>query len=394
MFANGQDDRIGNPERAFPPEEYAARVAKMREQADGRVLLLSNPGSIFYATGVGGLGHFAAQAAVIPPDDGSPVALIARAMEIPTMEVQAPEAERIVYVDSHRPAPTFVEALRSAGAESKGVGIELSTTRADIALEILRDIPRLRWSDTSTLVPDLQAIKSPLEIAYVRKAAAGSVAALEPGMGAVHVGASELDVANAIRSKLYPPGIGAKDPGFPVFVRSAGRISFEHLTASDRLLEEGDPVLMELSSSSWFYCGPLGRIFYVGKAPARLAQVAERVRAGMEAIVRVAVPGAMASDVYRAWVAATGGDRHHCGYIFGLGFYGTGWAGPTTPVGFRPEPDFVLQAGMTFHAMSALIGRASIFGGEMPYWISNSVVVTADGCEVLTPAPETLVLAA
>jgi Xaa-Pro dipeptidase len=76
--------------------------------------------------------------------------------------------------------------------------------------------------------------------------------------------------------------------------------------------------------------------------------------------------------------------RHHCGYLIGLGFPPS-WVGGAMVVGLRYDSDLRLQEGMTFHLMSWLMGA-----GRGDYFVSDTVLVTAQGCERLTTVPQTL----
>jgi Xaa-Pro dipeptidase len=51
-------------------------------------------------------------------------------------------------------------------------------------------------------------------------------------------------------------------------------------------------------------------------------------------------------------------------------------------VGLRRESDLVVQAGMTFHVLSWLLAQ-----GPVDYGVSDTALVTDDGCELLTSTP-------
>ena len=70
--------------------------------------------------------------------------------------------------------------------------------------------------------------------------------------------------------------------------------------------------------------------------------------------------------------------------MVGIGFPPS-WVGGPMVVGLRYGSDLELQAGMVFHVMSWLMGA-----GEGDYFVSDTVVVTQDGCEVITAVPQQL----
>jgi Xaa-Pro dipeptidase len=102
-------------------------------------------------------------------------------------------------------------------------------------------------------------------------------------------------------------------------------------------------------------------------------------------------PGVPAREVYAAWQAVVDRAglshyrRHHCGYMIGVGMPPS-WIGGNMVVGLRHDSDMVLKEGMVFHLMSWLMDT----GRPGDYFVSDTAVVTEDGCEVITSVPQTL----
>ncbi|MGH2945194.1 MAG: M24 family metallopeptidase [Solirubrobacteraceae bacterium] len=370
--------------RAFPAEEHDARVAAVREtmrERDLEALLLAAPEDVYYLVGLNHLGYFAVTLLVLPLE--GPPLLAARAMERPTVRLQAPGCVHLAYEDGDDPADAAIAAVR--GANAGRVGVDRSTTYLPPGVweRIHTGAAGVQWTDASGLVARARMVKSPAEIAHVRAAAAISDRALQAGLAAAGEAVSEREVAAAIYAELI--GAGSEYPAFPPLVRSTPTLELEHVTWSDRALARGDALFVELSASVARYHAPLTRIAHVGEAPAGLEDVAAHALAGLDAVRGALRPGAWAGEVYDAWQAAvdsalghSGYRRHHCGYIVGIGFPPT-WAGAGTPVGLRPGQELVLREGMVFHVFSWIFGQ-----GPADYGVSDTALVTADGCELLT----------
>ena len=73
--------------------------------------------------------------------------------------------------------------------------------------------------------------------------------------------------------------------------------------------------------------------------------------------------------------------RHHCGYAVGIGFPPS-WTGGNKVTGLRPGSPIELETGMAFHVLSWLMGT-----GRGDFFMSNTVLLGADGPEVLTRTP-------
>jgi Xaa-Pro dipeptidase len=127
---------------------------------------------------------------------------------------------------------------------------------------------------------------------------------------------------------------------------------------------------------------------FIGKQSTRARRVHETCRAAMQRAAETIGPGVAADEVYRAWESAVqeagfgSYTRHHCGYAVGIGFPPS-WSGSGTPRGMRKGSDLKLEEGMVFHLMSWLLrtGRGDAF-------LSDTVLVTGEGCEFLTRVPQ------
>jgi Xaa-Pro dipeptidase len=374
------------PDTRFPAEEHDARLDAVRGEMERRsvtALLLASPEDIYYLTGLNHLGYFAVTLLVLPIE--GPPLLVARAMEHPTVQVQAPRCVHVPYEDGADPADGAIAALRRAGSAAGRVGVDRSTMSLPLEVweRIRTGLPEMHWSDASELVAGRRMVKSPREIAYVRRAAAISDRALQAGLDAAGPGITEREVAAAIFGELIRAG--SEPPAVPPLVRSTPTLKLEHVTWSDRPLEPRDALFLELSASVARYHAPLSRIAHVGEAPAGLQEVAGHALTALDALRGALRAGARAGQVYDAWQRAVDARlghsryrRHHCGYITGIGFPPS-WTGPGTPVGLRTGHDLVLREGMVFHVFSWILGQ-----GPADYGVSDTALVTADGCELLT----------
>jgi Xaa-Pro dipeptidase len=371
---------------AFPPEEHDARVSAARAAMEERgvaALLLASPEDIYYLIGLNHVGYFAVTLLVLPLE--GPPLLVARAMEGPTVRVQSPRCVHVAYEDGEDPADAAVGALRDAGLDASALGTDGSTMYLPPAVHerIQAGLRDVRWTDVGELVARRRMVKSPREVDQVRRAAAISDRALQTGLAAAMEGATEREVAAAIYAELI--GAGSESPAVPPLVRSTPTLAFEHITWSDRPLARGDALFIELSASVARYHAPLSRFAHIGEARARLDDVAGHALAALDAIRGALRPGARAGEVYDAWQATVDAGlghsryrRHHCGYVTGIGF-APSWTGPGAPVGLRPGQDLVLREGMVFHVFSWILGQ-----GPADYGVSDTALVTAEGCELLT----------
>jgi Xaa-Pro dipeptidase len=390
----------------FTDEELSARLSRVRSQMAAEsidIALLSTPENIFYLTGLDHWGYFAPHLLIVPAD--GEMILITRAMERVTIEAQVRNALFLGHSDSETVADVAIRHLNSrraaeprlkqAVAETKDafavpagaalrIGVEVWSSGHAYAFgaALRENVTAREWVDITGLVDRLRLVKSPAEQRLLRAAAKVSEAAAESAIAAISAGARETDVAAECIAAMIRAG--GQPPGFGPFIRPAHRLGEEHATWGNGIFEADKPVFLELTGCVSRYHAPLGRLVHVGHMPDADARMAQTAEAAFDAVLAALKPGALAREVYAAWqkIVDDAGlahyRRHHCGYCVGIGFPPS-WTGGNTVTGLRHGSDLEIQAGMSFHILSWLMGT-----GRGDFFLSNAVLVGERGAEVLT----------
>jgi len=378
----------------FPRTELDRRLAALRDllaEVDLDGIVISVPESIYYLTGLDHWGFFACHMLIVPRD--GEMVLVARRMEGITVANQVTNARFLGHADHEDPVDYAVQALCELGLAGGRLGLELRSLflTPRIADGLREKTTGTLWRDASGLVDGLRLVKSPLEMAYIRQAAAAADAGTLAAIAAIRDGTSDHEVAAECHRAMILAG--SEYPGFGPFIRPTRRLGEEHTTWRGDVFRNGDAVFLEIAAAYRKYQAPMGRLIYVGQAPAGAEKSAQLAIDGMQAICAAIRPGARAADAYTAWqeVAQAAGlndyQRHHCGYMVGIGFPPS-WTGGSMVTGLAPTAQWELQVGMAFHAHSWFTNTDCV-----DYFISNTVLLTEEGCEILTTqTPETLVV--
>lgn len=371
----------------FSEAEIAGRLSKVRNALAERGLdaaLFASPENVFYLTGLDHWGYFAPHLLIVPLDR-QPV-LITRSMEKVTIENQVKAAEFRGHSDSETAADLAARVISELGLTGKRIGLEYWTSGLSHGLALkLEAQAEAKWSDVSGLVDRMRLVKSAEEQALMRRAAKVTDAAAGAAIAAIHDGAAEQEVAAQCLAAMARAGGHA--PGFGPFIRPAARLGEEHTTWGDGIYRSGEPVFVELSGCVSRYHAPLGRLIRIGSIRDEDAAMAEVTAKAFNAVVKALRPGVRARDVYAAWqdVADEAGlshyRRHHCGYLVGIG-QPPSWTGGNSVTGLRHDSDLEIETGMSFHILSWLMGT-----GRGDDFISNTVLLTETGAEVLTRTP-------
>jgi Xaa-Pro dipeptidase len=376
----------------FPTEEYNQRLQKLRQamvERDLDACLISAPENIYYLCGLSHQGYFAYHLLIVP--QVGELVLIARAMEHVTIAAFVASARFVGYADSADTARVTCDTLTEMGLRAARLGMEKANLFLPprISEGIATHLPQAQITDISGLVNRLRQIKSERELAYTRRAAAVTDAMMQAAITTAAAGVNEQDVAAEVLRAMTLAG--GSLPGFGPFIRSTPTLGYEHRTWQDRKLEPGDALFVELAGCVCRYHAPMGRLIFIGAAPPGTAEMAQLCLEAFGAVANTIRPGVRASEVYRAWqsqvdaAGLTHYRRHHCGYMVGIGFPPS-WVGDSMVVGLRHDSDLELQAGMVFHLMSWLMGS----GRPGDYFVSDTAVVTATGCEILTTTSQQL----
>ena len=376
---------------AFPETELETRLASSRralaeQNLDG--LIISVPENIYYLTGLDHWGFFAAHILVL--NRNGEMALCCRAMEKITFDNQVKNANFYGHADHEELSDYVHQAMKDLGLAGGRIGIEKrSLFLTPRHAERIQDGVAGEWIDASGLIDDLRQIKSPLEMDYTRKAAKAADLGMTACIEAIRDGASDYEIAaEYMRVSTLE---GSEPTGFGPFIRPTTRSGEEHTTWRGEIFRNGDAAFLENAASYRKYHAPMGRLVYVGSAPDGAEKSAEIAIAAMKAICNALEPGGKAGDAYDAWreVAASAGlhdyHRHHCGYMVGIGF-SPSWTGGSMVTSLFPNSQRTLEVGMVFHTHSWFTNTDLV-----DYFISNTVMLTENGAEVLTSStPEGL----
>ncbi|MBO6717926.1 MAG: aminopeptidase P family protein [Rhizobiaceae bacterium] len=373
-------------ENPFDDAELATRAARLRQRMAERqldVALISTPENVFYFTGLDHWGYFAPHLLIVPAD--GEMVLITRAMERVSIEKQVRNAAFRGHADTETAADLGGRILTEIMPSRVGIESWSAGLSHGFAHKLREAVANAELIDITGMADALRLVKSPAEQTLMRRAAKVTDAATAAAIDAIRDGAPEREVAAECVAAMIRAG---GDPvGFGPFIRPGSRLGEEHGTTGDGAFKAGEPVFLELSGCVRRYHAPIGRLVHLGGIRDKDAAMAETVKRAFDAVVAALQPGTTAGAVYQAWqdvVDAAGLShyrRHHCGYLVGIGIPPS-WVGGSRVTGLRAGSDLVIEAGMSFHVLSWLMGT-----GHGDYFMSNPVLLTETGAEILTETP-------
>jgi Xaa-Pro dipeptidase len=371
----------------FTQEEFASRRARVRAamgEAGLDWLIAFHPVSIHWLTGSDAKSYQEFQCLMIPRVDG-PLTVMTREGERNEFEDDALVDEIVGWGGGvvEDPVALFVAEARRRGMLDKRVGIEVPAyyLHPHHYLQLKDVLGSALVAEATNLIHDLKLVKSPAEIAYIRKAAAIADIGMRAFADAIHESRSELSLAGKVYDAMLSAGSGLA--ASPINIVSGERSGFSHGAPTERLLRRGDYGSIEYGAMYKRYTSTIGRQFCLGPPTPRMLELYDIVRRASDACIaaiRDGVPATVPHEAARKVIVEAGLERyrvHTTGYGLAPGFPPT-WGEPLHMLGGSP---YTIRAGMVITVEPPVfIGAPERLGAR----IIDNVLVTKTGTELLS----------
>ena len=272
------------------------------------------------------------------------------------------------------------EVLADYGLENEPVGVDL------IEMPVLAALQNagLTVVDGQQVFLEARKIKTSDEIALLTQACSMVDAAYEELYAFLRPGVKENETVGLVSKVLYDLG--------SEYVEGVNAISGERCAPhphvySDRLIRPGDPAFFDILHSHMGYRTCYYRCFAVGSASRAMRDAYTRCREYMDRAIALVKPGATTADIVSVWPRAEefGFADEEAAFALQYG-HGVGlsiWEKPIFSRLVSLDHPETLQEGMVFALETYWPGS----DGWSAARIEEEVVVTADGCEVITKFP-------
>jgi len=314
----------------FDKDELAGRRAgacraMIAAGLDG--LLIFRQESMYYLSGYDTFGYVYFQCFVLRADGG--VTLLTRAPDLRQARHTSDIADIRIWVDGVDAAPA-VELrgiLEEHGMRGQRLGVEWEsyglTARNGQRLAAALD-GFCQTEDASDLVSKLRLVKSPAEMAYVRRAAELADDALDAAVALAAPGAFEGDILAAMQGAVFRGG--GDDPANETIIGSGRDALLCRYFTGRRHLDAEDQLTLEWAGVYRHYHACMMRTIVVGPVPERQQRLYDAAREALLAVQEALRPGRAigeAFDAHAGVLDAHGLSAHRlnaCGYSLGTTF--------------------------------------------------------------------------
>lgn len=230
------------------------------------------------------------------------------------------------------------------------------------------------------ILTQLRLVKTPEEIEKIRKACALADACIEHVKRMIQPGVSEFDIGLDIEFFFRRNGAGV---AFPPIVASGPNSARPHGRATERKIEKGDFVTLDLGGTVDGYNSDITRTFVVGEASERQTMVYNQVLKAQRAAIDAMRPGENGKEIDAlARVVLAEEDLaqyfgHSLGHGLGIDVHDGGRLSSNADQPLVEGQVWTIEPGVYIEG----------FGGVR---IEDDVVVTESGAEILTHFPKEL----
>jgi Xaa-Pro aminopeptidase len=277
------------------------------------------------------------------------------------------EVEVAAWPETDDPVRLVVDTLAAAGATGGRLGVGDQLWSAFL-LRLQEALPAAGFTAASGVTRHLRMRKDPEEVAALARAAAAIDGVVDGLDGLIWAGRSELELARDVEEAIRD----THDSFCFAIVASGPNAASPHHAPTGRVIQPGDPVVVDIGGRLDGYCSDTTRTLVVGQPPAGFQELYALLRAAQLAGCAAVRPGVTAAAVDAACrdpiVAAGHGELflHRTGHGIGLEEHEDPWI-----VAGNDEP---LEPGMVFSIEPGLYPQ-----GRYGARIEDIVVCTDDG---------------
>ena len=354
------------------------KVSRHMKEAGLDVLLLTKPSNMFYLTGDGRLCAY-----TMITQDGK-VALGVPVTDIEDVKALAYYDHIVGFDDEVGMIHSIAHYFEHFGISEGTVGLEytfLTQSMMGMLTHPHAKPEKVLPKDCTHILSELRMVKEPEEIERIRGAAKVADAGMEAAVEAVREGVSESQVAAAAEYAMRQAGA---EEFWRSYVCSGPRTNIAHGLPTNRKLQKGDLVMIDIHPIVDGYSADICRTVCVGKPTAEQQKAYDLYLEAQQSTIKMIKAGVGMVDL-EGHLHQVMKDAGHADHIFGPPIHGVG-------IEFEESP---LPPGHAFfHGEKAppplpanvviSVGNCGLYAGPWGVRVEDTNLVKADGHETLT----------
>ncbi len=339
------------------------RVIKAMAEEGLTQMLVCDPGSIYYLTGV--MQHSGERLFALYITASGDHRFIANKL--------FPEPDAGIPVIWHTDTDNIAEVICGVIDTTRDLGIDKVMT-ARFLIPLQEKLSGVKTPLASQCVDWVRAVKDQNERQLMRMNSEINDKVMLSVPEAIREGVTEREVADFIKRRYIEEG--CQGVSFSPIVSFGANAADPHHMPDDTVISEGDCIVVDIGGKKEDYCSDMTRTFFYKRADEKYASIHDIVRKANEKAESIIKPGVKLCDIdaaARDYISSFGYGQyftHRLGHFIGMGVHEYGDVSSAFDVPVKEGMCFSIEPGV-------------YLTGEFGVRVEDLVLVTADGCEVL-----------
>lgn len=272
--------------------------------------------------------------------------------------------------DDGEAVAALVRAIKDRSLDRARIGVDEIGILPQYWDKLAESLPHATLVRAADVFRYARAIKTPEEIARLRRSAQIADMSISAALSVAKEGATEMDMARAFHAKTIDEG------GYPVLgcIGVGPRSAMTNVQPSDQVMRAGDIIRFDVGGRYNHYRADIARNAIIGEPSEKVKTYHRAICVGLDRAIEMIKPGVRVADVFDAAVETVRREgiphyqRSHVGHGIGL----DGYDAPN----IAPSNNEVFEEGMVICV-------------ETPYYemglgglqVEDTMVVTRDGVD-------------
>lgn len=276
----------------------------------------------------------------------------------------------LAQTDDGEAVAALVRAIKDRGLDRARIGVDEIGILPQYWDKLAEAFPNATLIRAADVFRYARAIKTPEEIARLRRSAQIADMSISAALRVAKEGATEMDLARAFHATTINEG------GYPVLgcIGVGARSAMTNVQPSDQVIHAGDIIRFDVGGRYNHYRADIARNAVIGEPSAKVKTYHRAICSGLDRAIDMIKPGVRAADVFDAAVKTVRREgiphyqRSHVGHGIGL----DGYDAPN----IAPSNNEVFEEGMVICVETPYYEMG--FGGLQ---VEDTMVVTRDGVD-------------
>lgn len=351
------------------------RQQKLMAREGLDAIIAASPEMIRYTTGV----MIPSQSIIrerhafcITPAKGSPTAIVVN-IEEGLVKSESPLEDIRPYNEfTQDPVSLLAKIIKEKGLYQGKIGIEMDYVPAKRFNLLTQELPQVQFLTCEDYFYELRMLKTQEEIALIKKIGKAAEDSIDAAFASLKPGMTEQELASMLVSEFFRRG---GEETKILVVGTGERSSFLNASASDRVIQEGDMIRVDLIGTRQGYYSDVCRTAVVGEPTKEQLQIWDTLIAARHLVLDQVKPGADTREIYQEYKR----------FVAEKGLTPIDFVGHGLGLGLHEEPYLgkyggtVLEPGMVF-----CVEPIHIVPNKMGFQHEDEILITDTGYQLLT----------